>query len=182
MTSLPSIKEDVTFIIKEKKPHGNKGRSHPGWNKGLTKETSSIIAEQSKKNIGRSPPNKGKGKYTFSYLNITNPKEYDRQRHLFNKEHMKKIREERHLEIKEYRLKNLYGISLEEFRDMEIQSNGRCAICGNNYTAKGPIIDHNHETGKIRGLLCVKCNVMLGLVGENIETLKKAIDYLNKNH
>lgn len=61
---------------------------------------------------------------------------------------------------------------------------GVCAICGKPETkpnAKYLAVDHNHETGVIRGLLCNNCNRALGLLGDNVETLQNAINYLLKH-
>lgn len=60
--------------------------------------------------------------------------------------------------------------------------NGVCKICGKPETMKGRkflSMDHNHITGKIRGLLCYRCNLAIGLLFEDTTNLQKAIDYLN---
>jgi hypothetical protein len=56
------------------------------------------------------------------------------------------------------------------------RQNGNCAICNNNYPVLN--IDHDHETGKVRALLCGECNRGLGFFHDNLELLKKGIDYL----
>ena len=58
------------------------------------------------------------------------------------------------------------------------KQDGKCAICNNS--DKRLCLDHNHSTGKIRGLLCTRCNRGIGLLGDNVETLKNAIEYLQK--
>jgi hypothetical protein len=70
---------------------------------------------------------------------------------------------------------------------MIAKQGGVCAICGKPETSvhqSGAVrrlaIDHNHETGQVRGLLCMDCNTFLGRTGDNIATLKKAIQYLKK--
>ena len=66
---------------------------------------------------------------------------------------------------------------------MAVAQNGKCAICGYEFLKGKPQnchIDHNHTTGKIRGLLCAKCNLLLGCANDNIPTLYKAIDYLKQ--
>jgi hypothetical protein len=56
----------------------------------------------------------------------------------------------------------------------------KCAICGGDFIfAKSVAIDHNHQTGTIRGALCNRCNVGLGYFKDDVELLQKAIDYLN---
>ena len=87
-------------------------------------------------------------------------------------------------------LKRTYGISYEEYLDLyEIQGNV-CAICGrselirdykDNRKVRMPLfVDHNHNTGKVRGLLCSKCNTGLGMFEENINSLITAISYLKE--
>lgn len=64
---------------------------------------------------------------------------------------------------------------LFNFRDLK---ENKCEICGEKENKKKLCIDHNHETGELRGILCSKCNSALGLFKDNIENLKKAIEYL----
>jgi hypothetical protein len=70
---------------------------------------------------------------------------------------------------------------------MLIEQNYLCAICGNPETRmfKGKItklaIDHCHKTGEVRGLLCHKCNSILGYANDSIELLANAIKYLSKD-
>ena len=61
---------------------------------------------------------------------------------------------------------------------------GKCLICGHhqNEFKRRFDVDHNHITGKIRGLLCINCNLIIGNAYENINTLKEIIDYLNKHN
>lgn len=79
-----------------------------------------------------------------------------------------------------YNLKYNFGITPEDYEDMLTDQNGGCAICGVASTRRRLDIDHDHETGKVRGLLCEKCNRGLGFFKDNIETLKKVIKYLTK--
>ena len=80
-----------------------------------------------------------------------------------------------------------YGITLAEYDQMFEQQNSCCAICGQPEIVKfkGKIkplsVDHNHKTGKIRGLLCVRCNLILRDAKDNILTLHYAMEYLKKN-
>lgn len=68
---------------------------------------------------------------------------------------------------------------LEKFE----QQNGHCAICGRPQSKfkRRFSLDHVHETGKWRGLLCMDCNIMLGKAGDSIVVLKEAANYLDKN-
>jgi hypothetical protein len=83
-------------------------------------------------------------------------------------------------------IKHNYGITLEEYNNLLNSQNGRCAICDKmetqssckNGTIDSLRVDHDHKTGKIRGLLCSKCNFALGHFNDDIELLNKAIKYL----
>jgi len=57
---------------------------------------------------------------------------------------------------------------------------GRCAICGGvNDIDRRLSVDHNHDTGEVRGLLCNRCNRAIGLLGDSIDILESAISYLS---
>jgi hypothetical protein len=73
-----------------------------------------------------------------------------------------------------------YGIGLEEYNELFDLQGGCCAICGihQDKLTKSLSVDHDHNTGKIRSLLCQKCNLILGNAGDNIEVLMAAIKYL----
>jgi Recombination endonuclease VII len=85
--------------------------------------------------------------------------------------------------MKEFDLRKKYGITLARFNEMLAKQNNCCAICERHQTefVKGLVVDHDHATGAIRKLLCTNCNVAIGMLGENIGLLVKAIDYL-KTH
>lgn len=56
-------------------------------------------------------------------------------------------------------LKNRYGITLERYNEMFKEQNGKCAICEKNHRHENALpVDHEHSTGKVRGLLCHSCN------------------------
>lgn len=71
-----------------------------------------------------------------------------------------------------------YGITLETFRELAEKQNGRCAICGNPPRGKRLCIDHDHDSGRVRGLLCHRCNRAIGFFGDSPELLAKALAYL----
>jgi len=99
------------------------------------------------------------------------PQRKYRQTH---KEELKKRR-------KIYDLKNKYGLSITEFDDLLLSENNKCPICGQPLdllNLKNICIDHNHLTGKVRGILCRKCNLAIGLLRDNPEYLRNAIKYL----
>jgi len=68
-----------------------------------------------------------------------------------------------------------YGISLSEYQNMVAKRNGRCDIC---FEVKPLVIDHCHENGDIRGLLCDRCNVGIGCLEDNQERLISAAKYI----
>ena len=85
---------------------------------------------------------------------------------------------------KDKKLQLKFGITLSEYIDMKDSQGYRCAICGihEEYCDKQLAVDHCHTTGNVRGLLCQKCNTGLGQFKDNVEFLKKAIDYLEVNN
>ena len=78
---------------------------------------------------------------------------------------------------KDYMLKYTYGISLEQYNSLPQE----CGICGSKEEGRGykMNVDHDHKTGKVRGLLCNSCNRGLGLLGE--DNLEEAIRYLERS-
>lgn len=76
------------------------------------------------------------------------------------------------------RLKSRYSLTVKEFGLMLVQQHGLCAICLR--APKHWHIDHCHDTGKVRGLLCGPCNMALGLFQDNQVALRKALDYLSR--
>lgn len=80
---------------------------------------------------------------------------------------------------RKYSWKTEYGLTEEDYYRLLAAQNGGCKLCGRTpESGKVLPVDHNHVTGKIRGLLCTKCNVGLGLIGDTVESLRRAIQYL----
>ena len=83
-----------------------------------------------------------------------------------------------------WKYQNKYGITLEDYDEMLNQQNGCCAICGSNDPG-GPgkrfVVDHNHQTKEVRGLLCNSCNRALGYFQDSPSILSKALNYLRTN-
>jgi hypothetical protein len=84
---------------------------------------------------------------------------------------------------RDYQLRSNYGITLEEYNRNWSEQEGCCYVCGVHETVykKSLAVDHNHETGQVRSLLCGKCNTALGQVDESIERLQALIDYLGEH-
>lgn len=76
------------------------------------------------------------------------------------------------------KLKEKYNISIEEYDIMYAKQNGVCYICNKEHLRRPLNVDHCHVTGKIRKLLCDKCNMTLGLINDSIELLDKFKQYL----
>lgn len=72
-----------------------------------------------------------------------------------------------------------YGLSPEDYQSMYMQQSGCCLICG--LTEEKLQVDHCHATGKVRGLLCLLCNTMLGKAHDSPEILRAAANYLERN-
>ena len=86
-------------------------------------------------------------------------------------------------------LKTKYSLTFEEYEAKFREQNGRCECCSVEIsittTSNGSdtaCVDHNHTTGKVRGLLCNHCNRALGLLKEDIEVMKKLISYLETHN
>lgn len=86
----------------------------------------------------------------------------------------------------EYNMRWHYGVEIEDFNRVLLEQNGLCAICSikldRSNRSTVPSIDHDHRDGSFRGILCHRCNVSLGLMDENPETLRSAIRYLESTN
>ena len=75
-----------------------------------------------------------------------------------------------------------YNLNIHQLEELYISQNKKCKICNDEYSTVskygGLVIDHCHKTGKVRGLLCTKCNALLGMCNDDVEILKLAILYL----
>lgn len=102
------------------------------------------------------------------YLKI---KERRKQYLTDNKKHIKKT-------VRNYSLRRKYKISLDDYDALYNKQQGKCAICGNPEELLH--IDHNHITGEVRGLLCLKCNRGIGFLNDDIKILEQALAYLKQ--
>lgn len=116
-------------------------------------------------------------------------KEYKKYRHAYylknRKEWIKRVgiwakthRKQKLLINRRYLLKK-YGITLEQYKYLFTKQKGECAICKKKQKTS-LVVDHCHKSKKIRGLLCITCNLSLGGFKDSIIQLKKAIKYLRK--
>ncbi len=79
-------------------------------------------------------------------------------------------------------LVKLYGITEEQWQEMFKSQNGVCAICHKHQVYRKLSVDHNHKTGKVRGLLCNRCNRLLGYAFDSQNILQAAADYLQRTN
>lgn len=107
----------------------------------------------------------------------------------FHRNRLDKWTNENQDKIRNNDLMRQYGITLVKFNEMLLIQNNLCKICKKpeiRLNTKGKVrslcVDHDHKTGKVRGLLCCKCNRGLGAFNDNIESMQHAIDYLNENN
>ena len=85
-----------------------------------------------------------------------------------------------------WKMKRLYGLSLEDFGGLWAAQGFVCAVCGSVPRAMkggrdGRCVDHDHETGRVRGILCNGCNMALGYVRDSPATLRALAEYLERN-
>ena len=86
---------------------------------------------------------------------------------------------------REVHLNKKYGLTVDEYKSMLASQGGRCAICLTD-DPRGKKhnwfhVDHCHKTGKVRGLLCSRCNMGLGSFQDNADLLEEAINYIRKS-
>lgn len=80
-----------------------------------------------------------------------------------------------------YKARKTYGISLEEYRELMHKNDGWCALCLEKHEQKEMVLDHDHGTNVLRGVICRKCNTGLGMFGDSPERLALALHYLSRN-
>lgn len=89
-------------------------------------------------------------------------------------------KEKRPTICRNWKLRRFYGISPEEYDAMLLQQDNRCAICKREFE-ESPHLDHDHDSGWVRGLLCGSCNHAIGLFQEDIVRIQESIEYLIAN-
>lgn len=100
------------------------------------------------------------------------------------KEIARKCREKSPDSYRKHRFLSLYGITIDEYNSIFLKQEGVCAICGeietqkNQYKTKSLSVDHDHKTNEVRGLLCSRCNRLLGKIENNLELVNKCLKYL----
>lgn len=133
---------------------------------------------------------KNRANLRFQNLIETNavPTKYDHSTPEGRAAYLADHRERYHQSYKDGHLRRNFGIGLDDYNRMHADQNGCCAICGKPETGTRngkPIrmaVDHHHESGAVRDLLCTACNKLIGLAGEDIAVLESAIAYLRRHH
>ena len=103
---------------------------------------------------------------------------------LYNRENRKKLGKDY---VRNCNLKCAHGLTLEEYNTKLTEQNGVCASChkkevGKNQFGLLPLaVDHDHSTGKIRGLLCMRCNRALGMLGDSETIIENLLTYRRKH-
>ncbi|MBA7567374.1 hypothetical protein ES708_09085 [subsurface metagenome] len=107
-----------------------------------------------------------------------NPEKVSKRNKKYRENYPEKIKEMQ----KKSDLKRHYGLSYKDWLRIWEDQDGKCAICRRNFSKPSDaFVDHNHETGKVRGLLCRKCNFGIGFFDDNLKLTIKATQYLMEN-
>jgi hypothetical protein len=118
---------------------------------------------------------------------------YAEQSYQKNKEHRRQLkrdwvarnREKVQRLKRDNNLQRYYGISLETYSLLLAAQGGCCAICGSTHSKRPKmpnlVVDHDHKTGRVRGLLCAPCNSALGMFEDSESVLDSAIHYLRRH-
>lgn len=116
--------------------------------------------------------NKAKyAKLSSKEKNEMSKKQHARQRELYTPEELKEQQYFRHT-------KHKYGVTEEMFFEMLEDQENQCKVCECHIDRSNINIDHNHETGEVRALLCYNCNALLGKSNDSPKLLKAALEYL----
>lgn len=87
--------------------------------------------------------------------------------------------------VKEQNLKRWYGINLSQYNEMLVKQDNKCAICSTSFAKKtskwSACLDHDHRTGKVRDILCSRCNSTLGYLEDSAELTTAIADYIQRH-
>jgi len=131
-------------------------------------------------------PCKQKAKRAYEQLNRDKANSAQRRRRARRADSARAVRREWYAANKDrhrsYALGGRYGITLQQYERILVAQGGRCACCGaaSNRNGKRLFVDHDHETGAVRGLLCLKCNAGIGALGDGLTGVGLALVYLSR--
>lgn len=135
--------------------------------------------EKHRKTVGEKLNALRRERYRDNHSNILGKKKsyYEKNGNLIRNRH-RAWRQNNTEKIKELRLQYKYKISLEEYNSLHETQQGLCAICQEPPSSRGLVVDHDHDTGVVRGLLCDSCNVGIGALKDDPKILRNAALYL----
>lgn len=108
----------------------------------------------------------------------------EKQRKNYKPKKIKKAKPDNSINRKNRMLNSRYGLTFNQYLEIYISQGMCCAICGHKKHLGGRCglyVDHNHENGKVRGLLCPNCNSAIGKLNESPYLFKKALQYLKEH-
>lgn len=132
------------------------------------KEHYTLLKKEWRKN------NPNKNKQTLKKFYYSHKEEISLQRKILRKLNLNKIRNDEN----NWRYKKRYGISIEEKNEILLSQKGKCALCKKEISGFSAVTDHDHKTGKVRGILCRTCNFGLGILGDSLESIQLVVEYL----
>lgn len=161
---------------------GNKGKLQSQCKKCIIKKTAiyhntekgKLISSLAKKKYAQKPENKEKARLRMVKYRESNREHYRKlSREYGKKPHVKRMQIN-------CALKRKYGITIDDKEQMWLNQNKKCKICESLLVFEDSMVDHNHRTGEVRGILCNACNACIGYAKENTQILSNAINYLTQ--
>lgn len=114
--------------------------------------------------------------------------EYQHAKYLNHKEHAQKYAKEHYngegygsRRLCQWRWAKISIATYGQFLTLLAMAGYQCEICGTKLTERSAHVDHNHKNGKVRGILCMKCNNALGKFGDTLEGLMRAVRFIEEN-
>ena len=166
-----------------------------GWSESaISKRMRKGMSLEEAVNVDKNPPPKTEkvcsrchiekpmAEYHFSYKKSGWRESYCKPcRRIIRRESGEKHKEREATRARNYKLRKKYGIDSQKYEEMLTQQGGVCLGCKNKcITGNRLAVDHCHDTGKVRGLLCGLCNRALGSSKDNPTTLRRLADYLER--
>lgn len=111
------------------------------------------------------------------YKNLNYKKEWNRNNREHKANYLNNWHKRNPKKAQEYNLRRLYKLSIEELEELKRKQDFKCAICEKE---KQLCVDHDHKTGRLRGLLCKPCNLALGNLGDTETSILKVLAYLKE--
>ena len=150
-----------------------KGKKNPAMSKRMTGKNNPMKRPEVRAKVTGINVVQDKEYYHKYYKD--NKARYQKRQEVWNKAHPEKRKES----WQKVHYKKYYNLTLTQIDEMLIAQEYRCLICGQSLNKWE--MDHDHITGKVRGILCYNCNNGLGKFKDSIELLKKAIEYLGRD-